>query len=102
MKKTQTISAQTVLHVAKLANLKLTDDQVAKLQTQLGSVLGFVDKLQTLDLAKTNETSQVTKQTNIYREDTIDEARVLSQEDALANAKRKHNGYFVVDGILNE
>jgi Glu-tRNAGln amidotransferase C subunit. len=44
----------------------------------------------------------VTDLENVFREDEVDENQMLSQDKALQQAKNKHNGYFVVDQILED
>ncbi|OGH43638.1 MAG: asparaginyl/glutamyl-tRNA amidotransferase subunit C [Candidatus Levybacteria bacterium RIFCSPLOWO2_02_FULL_37_18] len=89
-----------VSHVAKLANLPLTDEEKKKFENQLSSVLKYVEKLREVDTSKVEETSQVTGLENVLREDQA--APSLSQGDALKNAKSKHNGLFKVPAILDE
>lgn len=84
--------------VARLANLTLTDEQLIELGNQLTVSLEYVGKLQELSTSGVMPTSQVTGLENVFREDEIIPS--LSQEDALRNASRVHNGYFVVDAIF--
>lgn len=94
------LTLDDVRHVAKLAHLTLTDEQLELFRSQLSSVLEYMSKIQTLDTKNVVETSQVTGLENVFREDVVEEARMLSQDQALSNAKRKHNGYFVVDALF--
>lgn len=87
-----------VLHIAKLANLTLTKEEVEQYEQQLSSILAYIDKLQTLDTKDTKETSQVTGLENITVNDKTEPS--LSQEEALSNAKDTHNGFLKVKGIL--
>lgn len=96
------IDSKIVKHIAKLANLKLTDEQIEKLTPQFTSVLDLVSKIQELNTEGVEETSQVTGLENVFREDVVDEKRMLTQESALSNAKKRHKGYFVVDAIFEE
>ena len=95
-KKSKSISVALIKHVAKLANLPLSDEEIALFLVQLSAILDFVGKLQKIDTKGIKETSQVTGLENVFREDEIDASRILSQEDALANAKETHNGFFKV------
>lgn len=95
------LTQKGVLHVAKLANIRLTEEQIKKFTAQLSSVISYVSKIQELDTKKIQETSQVTNLENVLREDKVEPERVLSQEDALRNTKRTHNGYFVVDSVFD-
>jgi len=88
--------------IARLANLPLNETQTNELTEQVGVTVSYVSELQTLATDNVAETSQVTGMENVLREDVIDESRMFSQEEALANAKRTHNGFFVVDRVLEE
>lgn len=96
------ISLEEVKHLAKLANLPLTKKQIENLPKELTAVLEYVSKIQALDTSNTIETSQVTNLENVFREDEIDEKRMLTQEEVLSNAPEKHNGYFKVKAIFDE
>ena len=101
-KNTGNITIDDVNHIAKLANLKLTDEQIEKLTPQFSSVLELVSKIKELNTVGVSETSQVTGLENVFREDVVDVGRMLTQDEALSNAKKKHDGYFVVDAIFEE
>lgn len=96
------LSAHQVNHIAKLAQLTLTEDEVTKFQGQLSSILEYVNKLQEVDTSGVEETSQVTGLENVWREDMSSEDRMLSQDAALSNAKVKHNGYVVVPAVIEK
>ncbi|MDO8639651.1 MAG: Asp-tRNA(Asn)/Glu-tRNA(Gln) amidotransferase subunit GatC [bacterium] len=89
-----------ILHTAKLANLKLSKEEIEKFKSQLSSILDYFKELQKVDTSNTEITSQVTNLKNATREDEI--APSLSQEEVLSNTKSKHNGMFKVKGIFNE
>jgi len=89
-----------IAHIAMLANLQITDEQKAKFTSQLSSVLGYMAKIQSLNTTGVVETAQVTGLTNIFREDVIDKKRMFTQVEALKNAKRVYNGYFVVPAVF--
>ena len=87
-----------ILKIAKLANLKLKDDEKTELENQLSSILDYIEKLKELKTENIEETSQVTNLENVEREDTV--LPSLSQEQALSNAEKKHNGFFEVEAIF--
>lgn len=89
-----------VPHVAKLANLKLTESQIKTFEKQLESIVDYIDKLRKADTKRVEETSQVTGLENVTRNDETSPS--LSQEEALSNSKSTHNGLFKVKGIFNE
>lgn len=87
-------------HVAKLANLPLKHGEKEKFGKQLSEVLSYIEKLKEVDTKNVETTSQVTGLENVTREDEISPS--LSQEEALSNAKSKHNGLFKVKAILED
>lgn len=87
-----------IKHLAQLANLPITEEKSKKLGKELEQTLEHIERLDELQTTDITPTSQVTGLENVMREDIITPS--LSQEDALKNAKRTHNGFFVVDAIL--
>lgn len=88
-----------IKHVAKLANLKLSEAEEEKFSTQLEETTKYIKGLDEVDTTDIEPTSQVTGLENVMREDEITPS--LSQEEALKNASSIHNGFFKVKGILN-
>ena len=70
------------------------------LESQLEETLETIAQLDEVDTKNVEPTSQVTGMTNVFREDVIDQARILSQSEALSNAKNTHKGYFVVPALI--
>jgi aspartyl-tRNA(Asn)/glutamyl-tRNA(Gln) amidotransferase subunit C len=89
-----------IKHIAKLANLPIAEEKLEKLEKQLEETLEHVDRLQEIDTSKVTGTNEVTKLSNVTRDDVI--VPSLTQEEALLNAKQVHNGLFVVPVILEE
>ena len=96
------LTPDLIKHIALLANLKISQDKLAKLLPQLTSVLDYMSKIQNLNTDNTSSTSQVTGLENVFREDEIEKDRILSQKDVLVNAKKTYQGYFVVKAIFAE
>ena len=88
-----------ISHIAKLANLTLTDEEKKKLEKQLEETVEYVNRLEEVDTKDVEPTSQVTGLENVTREDEIKPS--LTQAEALQNAKSTHKGFFKVKGILN-
>jgi len=88
-----------ISHVAKLANIPIDEKQHKLFASQLTAILDFVSNLQKVPTKSVEPTAQVTGLTNVLREDIVDETRMLTQKQALANAKETKNGYFVVPSI---
>jgi aspartyl-tRNA(Asn)/glutamyl-tRNA(Gln) amidotransferase subunit C len=91
------LSEQEVRHVAILARLALTDEEVTGLQGDLNSILGHIDSIQQLDLASVPPTAHAIPVTNVTRDDVI--VPGLSREMALMNAPAKQNGAFLIPQI---
>ncbi len=94
------VASMDIQHIAKLANLFIDADQQDLFASQLTAILAFVSKLQEIPTENVEPTAQVTGLVNVYREDEIDKSRMLSQKDALQNAKATHDGFFVVPAVL--
>jgi aspartyl-tRNA(Asn)/glutamyl-tRNA(Gln) amidotransferase subunit C len=88
-----------VPHVAKLANLLLSDDEIKKFDKQLAETLKYVENMAEIDTKNIKPTSHVTGLENITREDVAQPS--LTQKQALSNAKKTYNGSFEVDAILD-
>lgn len=91
-----------VKKVSELASIPLTQQETEKLADGFTQTMKVVDTLSTVTVANVEPTSQVTGLENVFREDTIDTTHMLSQQEALANAKHTHNGYFVVSRVLDQ
>lgn len=85
-------------HVAKLANLPLSDKEKKKLSSQLEETVDYVEELKEVDTKGIEPIHQVTGLENVTREDEIKPS--FTQEEALKNAKDTYNGFFKVKGIL--
>ena len=91
------ITEADVRHVAMLARLALTDEQVGSLTAELSSLLGHIDELSKLDLEGVDPTAHPLAMTNRMRADVV--VPGLSREDALRNAPDTDGAAFVVPAI---
>ena len=78
------IDREQVLHVARLARLRLSDAEVEAMTGELSSVLGHIEKIGELDLGDVTPTSHVVALENVLRPD--EPRPSLSREEALAEA----------------
>jgi aspartyl-tRNA(Asn)/glutamyl-tRNA(Gln) amidotransferase subunit C len=88
------ISRDEVLHVAGLAWLALTDEEIERLTTELDAILDAVGVVSELELADVPPTSHPLDLVNVWEED--DSEPSLSLQDALANAPDAEAGQFKV------
>jgi aspartyl-tRNA(Asn)/glutamyl-tRNA(Gln) amidotransferase subunit C len=94
------ITRGEVEHVARLARLGLSGEEMEKMRAQLDAILAYIDTLNRLDTSEVKPTSHVIPMTNVLREDVVSPS--LSQDQALANAPDRHEAFFRVPRILEE
>lgn len=78
------ISEEQVRHVANLARLGLTDEEVEKMSGQLGAILDSIEQIRELDLEGVRPTTNALNLTNVFRPD--EPHAELPQETALSTA----------------
>jgi len=86
------ITRDEVLHVARLARLELSDDEVAKFQEQLSDILEAVSKVSELDLSDVPPTAHPLEIANAWDED--EPRPCLPLEDVFANAPDRDDDHF--------
>jgi aspartyl-tRNA(Asn)/glutamyl-tRNA(Gln) amidotransferase subunit C len=87
-----------IKYVAHLARIALTPDEEKKLSAQMSSILGYIEKLNELDVSNVEPTAHAIPLINVTRADKTGPS--LSQEEALRNAPAKANGLFMVPKIV--
>jgi aspartyl-tRNA(Asn)/glutamyl-tRNA(Gln) amidotransferase subunit C len=88
------ITREQVEHVARLAHLALSEEELERLGGQLDAILEAVGKVSELDLADVEPTSHPLDLVNVWRED--EPGPSLPREQALANAPDVEGGFFKV------
>jgi aspartyl-tRNA(Asn)/glutamyl-tRNA(Gln) amidotransferase subunit C len=88
------IDREQVLHVARLARLELTDDEVERMSQELSAVLDHIQVISELDLDGVPPTTHVVEVSNALRPDIVEPS--LAPEIALANAPAVADGGFRV------
>jgi len=94
-----TITISDVQYVAGLAHIAVSDDEAAKLQAELDTILGYVQQLNQLDTTGVEPTYQVSGLTNVMRDDEIIDYGV-TQEALLQNAPHAQAGQIKVPKVL--
>ena len=92
------ISKKEVEHVAHLARLTLTDEELERMTGQLDNLLSYVAKLDELDTSQVAPTTHVFSVSNAFREDVEKES--LPQAEALANGPQHNGATFLVPKII--
>ena len=88
------IDREQVLHVARLARLELTEEEVARMSEELSNVLGHIERIDELDLVGVPPTTHVVEVFNALRPDEPEPS--LPREVALASAPAVADGGFLV------
>ena len=88
------ISREEVLHVAGLARLDLTEEEIERFREQLNAILEAVGKVAELDLAEVEPTAHPLELVNVWADDEPHPS--LAVEEALANAPDREAGFFRV------
>ena len=96
----ENLTEEQVRHVAKLARLKCSDQEIATFTTQLSTILEYVAQLQELDTTDVEPLAHCLPITNVLRPDVVKAS--LSNEQALANAPQRDGEFFVVPKVLGD
>ena len=94
------ISREEVLHVARLARLHLTEEELERMRAQLDAILAYVDKLRELDVEGVEPTAHAVPLVDVMRDDAL--TPCLSQEEVLANAPDRAGEFFRVPRIIED
>lgn len=89
-----------VRHVAHLARLSVTDEEVARFAAQLSSILQYFDQLKEVDTSGVEPTAHPLPVTNVFREDTV--LSPWTADAALHNAPQHRDQFFQVPKVLEQ
>jgi aspartyl-tRNA(Asn)/glutamyl-tRNA(Gln) amidotransferase subunit C len=94
------IDPDKVRHIAHLARLKLTDEEISRFGAQLGGILEYVEKLNEVDVAGVEPTAHPLDVCNVLAEDVP--VAPIGVQKALANAPSPVPPYFKVPKVLDQ
>ena len=97
---TEPLTQEDVLHVARLARLELTDEEVDRFTEQLGAVLEHAAGVAALDTSGVPPTAHPLPLENVLRDDVVTPS--LDRDEVLAQAPAAEGGRFKVPPILGE
>ena len=92
------IKAEDIEYVAKLAKLKLSDEEKDKLVSQMADIVEFANNISKLDTDGVKPTNHILDVSNAFREDEVKPS--YNREDILKNAPVKEAGCIVVPSII--
>ncbi|MFC1952719.1 Asp-tRNA(Asn)/Glu-tRNA(Gln) amidotransferase subunit GatC [Chloroflexota bacterium] len=94
------INREEVLHIALLARVGLTEEEVDKLSEQLSDIMEYFEVLQQVDTEGILPTSQSISLQNVISDDQV--APSLLSSEILANAPQRETDFFKVRAVLEE
>jgi aspartyl-tRNA(Asn)/glutamyl-tRNA(Gln) amidotransferase subunit C len=92
------LTIDEVRKVAALARLRLSDEELERMQQQLSSILDYMQVLQEVDVTDVPPTAQVTDVVNIVRPDEVRPS--LPVDEALSGAPQREGDYFKVKPVF--
>ena len=92
------LTREQVAHIAELAKLGLTEEEMGRFREQLSAILDYAEKLQELDTSAIPPTASVLDLQNVMRPDQVQPS--MPREDVLANAPDQEAGQFRVKAVL--
>ena len=93
------IDESQVRTVAKLARLDLSEREVAEFSSELSAILGYIEKLNELDINSVEPLAHCLPIHNVFRDDSVKSS--LETEDVLRNAPQREGEFFKVPKILD-
>jgi aspartyl-tRNA(Asn)/glutamyl-tRNA(Gln) amidotransferase subunit C len=94
------LSREEVLHIAALAKVGMTEDDILKFQSQLSNILENFEALTQVDTESVPPTAQPNALCNVLKTDAAYPS--LSPEKVLANAPRREGGFFRIHAVLED
>ena len=94
------ITREDVEHVADLARLHLTDEEIDRMQVQLSNILAAIETLRDVDTSHVGPTASVIQLENVMRDDVAQPP--MSRDAALANAPLRDDPFLRVPTVLEE
>lgn len=92
------IDTDTVRKVARLARIRIADEELEPLAAELNAILGWVEQLQELDVAAVEPMTSVTPMPLKRRPDVVTDGNC--RDEILANAPETRDGFFVVPKVV--
>ena len=92
------LTREEVEHVARLAHVGMSEQEIERFRTQLSEILDYFEILKKVDTDGVPPTSQALPLANVTRPD--EPRPSLTQDEALANAPLRSDGYFRVRKVL--
>ena len=93
------ISKEEVIHIAKLASLNLSDEEIERYTKDMQEILGFANMINNVNTDGMNETVGANEKCNVLRKDEV--RNFANRELLLQNAPSQDEGMFRIPKVLN-
>lgn len=92
------VSNEQVRHIAKLARIAMSDEEIARLEPELNNILGWIEQLGEVDTDGVEPLTAVIDQKLRLRDDVVNDGDIRDQ--VLANAPEAQHGFFAVPKVI--
>ncbi|MCI8277133.1 MAG: Asp-tRNA(Asn)/Glu-tRNA(Gln) amidotransferase subunit GatC [Clostridia bacterium] len=93
------ISKEEVMHIAKLASLNLSEEEIEKYTGDMKEILEFANMINNVNTEGTEETIASNKNSNVFRKDEV--VNFENRELLLKNAPSQDEGMFRIPKVIN-
>ncbi|MBR1540128.1 MAG: Asp-tRNA(Asn)/Glu-tRNA(Gln) amidotransferase subunit GatC [Clostridia bacterium] len=97
--KDMAISKEEIIHIAKLASLNLSEEEIAKYANDMTDILEFAEIVNNLNTDDIKETVGINGEYNVFRKDEVKQS--ISKEELLKNAPSQDEGMFRIPKVIN-
>jgi aspartyl-tRNA(Asn)/glutamyl-tRNA(Gln) amidotransferase subunit C len=92
------VSTEQVRHIAKLARIAMSDEEIGRLAPELNNILGWVEQLAEVNTDGIEPLTAVIDQKLRLRDDAVTEGNI--RDEILANAPESQHGFFAVPKVI--
>jgi aspartyl-tRNA(Asn)/glutamyl-tRNA(Gln) amidotransferase subunit C len=92
------VSIEQVRHIAKLARIAMSDDEIERLAPELNNILGWIEQLGEVDTDGVEPLTAVIDQKLRLRDDVVNDGNI--RDEVLANAPEAQHGFFAVPKVI--
>jgi aspartyl-tRNA(Asn)/glutamyl-tRNA(Gln) amidotransferase subunit C len=92
------VTNEQVRHIAKLARIAMSDEELERLVPELNNILGWVEQLGEVDTEGVEPLTAVIEQKLRLRDDVVNDGNI--RDDVLANAPDAQHGFFAVPKVI--
>lgn len=93
------ISKEEIIHIAKLASLNLSDEEIERYTGDMQEILEFANMINNVNTKGMNETIAANEKCNVFRKDEV--VNFENRELLLSNAPSQDEGMFRIPKVIN-